>query len=269
MSTAQQPSGQPHLGSSGADGIWPPRLGRIVFGALLAGGIGWVILKSVYPIFEVPPEMAILPNPPPTEKIIELEKVQYAIDGQNFSIVFGLTGAVLGAYCAVFAFVAKGLRPLLIAAIAAGALGVVGANLSNEIFTRIRLTSGSDRVLLGITFDAMKQAILGYASLWGLIGLGVGVGVGSFRGGAEMVTSGIAGLAGGFVTAMLYVLGVGQLSPNESMSHVFPLGSSSQVIWFLVFCMGIAAAIALGSGENAKRQDSMQTDSRDQEPLLY
>ncbi len=253
MSTAQQSSDQSLPASTDSDGVWPPRLGRIVLGALLAGGIGWMILNSVYPIYEVPPEIAILPDPPPTEKVLELEKAQYAVDRQNFSIVFALTGAVLRACCAGFAFGAKALRPLLIAAIAAAALGVVGANLSNELFTKIRLTSGSDRVLLGITLDSMKQTILGYSSLWGLIGLGVGIGVGAFRGGAKMVTAGIAGLAGGLVIAMLYVLIVGQLLPNATMSHVFPPDTSSQVIWFLVFSAGIAATIALGTGEKAKK----------------
>lgn len=253
MGTAQQLSDQPLQASIDTDGVWPPRLGRIVLGALLAGAISWLILKSVYPIFEVPPEIALLPDPPPTEALVALEKAQYAVDSQNFSITFGLTGAVLGACSAVFAFGAKGLRPLLIGAIAAAALGVVGANLSNEIFTKFRWGGGNDRVVLGITLDPMKQAMLGYASLWGLIGLGVGIGIGALRGGAKMVTAGIAGLAGGFVTAMLYVIILGQLSPNASMSQVFPPNTSAQVIWFLVFCVGIAATIALGTGERAKK----------------
>ncbi len=235
--------------SSRAETGWPPKLPQAVLGALVAVGIACLIMKTMYPLFVVPEDIAILPNPPPTAAVLKLEKAQFSVDTKNFSILFGLIGAVFGASCALFTFGTRSIKAVIVGAFAAGALGVVGANLSNLIFTRLRATSNGDLLVLGLKIDGMTQNILGYGVLWGLIGLGVGIGIGSARTVGKSVVAGTAGLVGGLLAAMVYVLLVAQLTPNAVMSHVFPLDITSQAIWLLMFMVLIAASISLGTGE--------------------
>lgn len=235
--------------TDGAEIVWPPKLPLTVLGALVAVGIACLIMKTMYPIFVVPEDIAILPDPPPTAAVLKLEKAQFSVDAKNFSILFGLIGAVFGASCVLFTFGIRSIKAIVIGAIAAGALGVVGANLSNLMFTRLRASSNGDLLVMGLKIDSMMQNILGYGVLWGLIGLGVGIGIGSVRTFGKSVVAGTAGLVGGLLAAMVYVLLVAQLTPNAVMSHVFPLDITSQAIWLLMFMVLIAAAIPLGTGE--------------------
>ena len=133
-------------------------------------------------------------------------------------------------------------------------MGVVGANLSNWMFTHMRATSGNDTLFMGIALDGMKLSILGYSLLWGLIGLGLGLGVGSVRGVGKSLVAGISGLVGGALGAMLYVVLMAQFSIGTTMNEVVPLGSTSQVIWLVLFTVAIAVCITLVSGEKRPKK---------------
>jgi len=242
-----------HEVTESTSAVWPPKLPRVVLGAIVAAGVACLILSFLYPIFTVPEEIAIIPDPPPTAAVLKLEKAQFAVDAKNFSIVFGTIAAVLGAAIVLFAFGFRSIKAVFLGAIAAASLGVVGVNLSNWMFTNLRSTSNSDMLLMGITIDSMTQTIIGYAALWGLVGLGAGIGVGSVRGVGKAISAGVAGLLGGTLAAMVYVLLVAQFTPNTTMSFVFPQDLVSQAIWFLLSMILIAAAIALGSGEKRAR----------------
>ena len=231
-----------------AEGAWPPNLLRLVLGALIGVGFACLALKTLYPIFVVPEDIAILPDPPPTAAVVKLEKAQFAVDAKNFSVLFGLIGATFGAACVLCAFGTRSIKAAAISGLAAASFGVVGANFSNWMFTRLRATSHGDLTVLGVKLDSMMQVILGYGVLWGLIGFGVGVGIGSVRTGKSLV-AGVAGFFGGFLAAMVYALLVAQLTPNATMSHVFPVDFTSQAVWLAIFMVLIAAAISLGTGE--------------------
>ncbi len=228
---------------------WPPNILRLVLGAALAAGLGFVVLKTMLPIFVVPVEIATFPEQSPLWMYERLDKAKFEVDGKNFSVVFGLIGAVLGASCAAFSFGAKSVKAIVIAALGAAVMGVVGANLSNAMFNNMRATSGNDMMIMGIALDGMRQSIIGYSLLWGLIGLGVGLGIGSYRGVGKALVAGIAGLCGGIVGAMLYVILIAQLSIGNSMNTVLPFSSNSQAIWLATFTLMIAVCIALGTGE--------------------
>ena len=236
--------------ASGNSGVaWPPKLLRVLSGALVATVIACLVIKFMYPIFTVPEEIAILPDPPPTAAVLKLEKAQFAVDAKNFSIVFGTIGTILGAAIVLFAFGTRSIKAVANGAVSSALLAIAGANLSNWMFTNLRSTSNSDMLLMGITIDAMTQTIIGYALLWGLIGLGAGLGMGSVRSVSKSISAGVAGFLGGTLAAMIYVLLVAQFTPNAAMSYVFPLDFVSQAIWLLLFMVMIAAAIALGTGE--------------------
>lgn len=228
---------------------WPPNILRLVLGAVVAAGLGWVTLKNFYPIFVIPPEIAILPDPPPTVAVEKLEKFQYVVDGKNYSIVFGIIGAIFGISCVVFSFGVRSSKAIIVGSVGTAVLGIVGANLSHFIFHRLRTTSGSDWLIMGIKLDGMAQTILGYAMLWGLIGLGVGIGIGTVRSAGKSMVAGISGFFGGVLASMTYVLLTSQFSPNAAMNSVFPSDATPQAIWLVLFCVVIATCIALGSGE--------------------
>ncbi len=65
----------------------------------------------MYPLFVVPEDIAILPDPPPTAAVVKLEKAQFAVDAKNFSVLFGLIGAVFGAACVLCTFVFDPSKP--------------------------------------------------------------------------------------------------------------------------------------------------------------
>ena len=234
-------------------GDWPPNFLRLVFGAVFAAGLGYMVLETMHPIFVVPVEIATFPEQSPLWLYERLDKANFDVDGKNFSIVFGVIGAIFGASCVVFSFGARSVYAIVIAVVGSAAMGVVGANLSNWMFNNLRATSGKDLLIMGITLDGMRQTILGYSLLWGLIGLGVGLGIGSVRGVGKSLVAGISGLCGGVLGALLYVVLTAQFLIGTTMNRVFPADNTSQAIWLVLFTVLIAVCIALGSGEKRRK----------------
>lgn len=250
MQTEVQPVSDANISTkldSSAD--WPPSLMRLVLGAVITAVLGYIVLKTIYPIFEVPAELANVHEQSPPEVYEKLDKAKYGVDGKNFSIVFGVIGAIFGASCVLLAFGARSVKAIIVAVIGTAAMGILGVNMSNWMFNHLRAAQGKDVVIMGITLDGMKQPIVGYALLWGLIGLGVGLGVGFRRSSAKSLVSGISGLFGGILAAMLYVILTAQFSRGANMNRVFPLDEPGQAIWLVLFTTVTAICIALGSGE--------------------
>jgi hypothetical protein len=230
-------------------GVWPPKLLRLVVGAVCAAVLGFVVLKTMYPIFVVPMEIARVLENDPVWKYDRLDKAQFAVDSKNYSIVFGVIAAVFAASGSLCSFGARSITALLIAVVGAAAMGVLGANLSHGVFHYMSKHSGEDMLLMGFTLDSMKQSILGYSLLWGLIGAGVGVGIGSVCGMGKSLVAGISGLCGGVLAALLYVLLTAQFFLDIKMNRVLPYNGADQAILLGVFTLVIAVCIALGCGE--------------------
>ena len=233
--------------------VWPPNILRLVLGAVIAAGLGYIVLKTMFPIFVVPVEIATFPEQSPLWLYERLDKAKVEVDGKNFSIVFGVIGAILGISCVVFAFGARSLKSIVIAAIGAGGLGAAGAFLSNWMFNNMRTNSGRTAMIMGVSLDGMMQSIVGYALLWGLIGMGVGVGIGSIRSFLKSLVAGVSGFCGGVLGAMLYVFLTAQISIGTVMNRVYPLGNASQAVWLALFTVLVAVCIALGSGEKRRK----------------
>ena len=261
MKSDEQPvSNSDTAAQASVRGDWPPNLPRLVLGGVIGAVLGFIVLKTMYPIFEVPYDIRTFPEQSPLWLYERLDKAQAAVDGKNYAVVFGLTGALLGASCVVFAFGARSIRAILIAVLGAAVLGVVGAMLSNWMFNNMRVNSGKDAVILGIALDGMKQSIVGYSLLWGLIGLGVGLGVGAIRGVGKSIVAGISGLCGGVLGALVFVIVTAQVSIGTTMNAVVPFSTTSQAIWFVLFPVAIAVCIALGSGEK-RTSEKQQKDA--------
>ena len=220
---------------------------------MFAAGLGYIVLKTMYPIFVVPVDIANVGEGSPIAVYQRLDKAKFEVDGKNLSIVFGVIGAVFGVSCVVFSFGIRSVKAIAVAVVGSAAMGVVGANLSNRMFNNLRETSGKDLPIMGITLNSMWQTTLGYALLWGLIGLGVGLGIGSVRGVGKSLVAGISGLCGGVLGAMLYVVLTAQFSIGTTMNRVIPDGNTSQAIWLVLFSVVIAVCIALGSGEKRRK----------------
>ncbi len=238
----------------GGSANWPPSIVRLVVGALVAAGLSFLVLKTLFPTFVVPTEILAVPEQGPTWVYERLEKAKYEVDGKNFALVFGISGALLGVCCVLFAFGAKSIKAILVGAVASGGFGVLGAFLSNWMFNTMRLNSGKSTILLGISLDGMAQSILGYALLWSFIGLGVGLGIGAVRSIGKSVIAGVSGFVGGALGAMLYVILTSQISIGTVMNQVLPTGTVPQVIWLVFFMLVIAGCIALGSGEKRPKK---------------
>ncbi len=234
---------------SNLNGLWPPSILRLVLGAILTAGLGYIVIKTLFPIFVVPLDIATFPNQSPVWMYERLDNATYFVDGKNYSLVFGVIGAIFGASCVVFSFGARSVKAIVIAVVAAAALGIAGANLSNWMFNHMRVNSGNEVRIMGIALDSMKQSILGYSLLWGLMGLGVGLGIGSIRGFRKSLVAGISGLVGGVLGSMIYVILTAQLSIGTLMNTVLPHHNNSQAIWMVMFTVVIAVCIALGCGE--------------------
>jgi hypothetical protein len=235
---------------------WPPSILRLVFGAVVAAALSFVVLKTMFPIFVVPLEIAIVPETAPNWVNERFEKASYEADGKNYSVLFAIAGAIFGVCSVLFAFGPKSKMALFVALVVAGGLGGTGAFLSNWIFNNMRLNSnsGKDSVIMGIPLDGMTQSILGYSLLWSFIGLGVGVAMGSVRSFGKSLVAGVSGFVGGVLAAMLYVILTAQISIGTIMNRVLPDGNLGQAIWLLLFMVIIAACIALGSGEKRQKK---------------
>ena len=235
--------------NSKTQAAWPPNIVRLALGALLTAGLGFAVLKTLYPMFVVPEELVNFPEQSPRWMYERLDKAKSQVDGKNFMLVFGVVGAIFGASSVALAFGVRAIKAMVLAVVAAAALGVLGAFLSNWMFNNLRETSGKELLVMGIAIDSMKQTIIGYGLLWGLLGLGVGVGIGSVRGFSKLIVAGISGLCGGVLGAMLYVFLTAQLSASTMMNQVIPYTNASQAIWFALFTLAISTCIALGTGE--------------------
>ena len=78
---------------------WPPSILRLVAGAMIAAAISFVVLKTMYPIFVLPEDIAKVPEQAPIEVYQKHDKAQYEADGKNYSIVFVIAGSVFGVWC--------------------------------------------------------------------------------------------------------------------------------------------------------------------------
>ena len=255
MQSDEQPvsdSNRPNKSSGIGD--WPPSLFRLVLGAGFAAILSFIVLKTMVPIFVVPIEIATLPEQAPISVYQRYEKALYEVDSKNFSIVFGVIGAILGASCVAFTFGTRAFKAIAIAVIGAGGLGAAGAFLSNWMFNNMRVNSGKNAVILGVSLDGMTQSIVGYSLLWGMIGLGVGIGIGSTRSVLKSLVAGISGFCGGVLGAILYVIMTAQISIGTVMNQVYPLGDTSLAVWLVLFTVSVAVCIALGSGEKRPKK---------------
>ncbi len=233
---------------------WPPSVLRLLIGAAITAGLGYLIVQTLYGLFVVPEEIVNFPEQSPRWMYERLDIVKNQVEEKNLMLIFGIVGAIFGVSSVLLSFGARAGKALIIALLASAALGILGAAMSNEMFHRIRATSGKDVVLMGITLDAMKQAIVGYALLWGLIGLGTGVGIGSVRGAGKALVAGISGLLGGVLGAMLYVILTAQFMVGVTMNRVLPYNLSGQAMWLALFLLVVALCIGLGTGEKRPRQ---------------
>ncbi len=240
---------------SNLNGKWPPSIVRLMLAALVTTGLGLVVLKTMYPIFSVPEEIINFPEQSPRWMYERLDKTKSEVDGKNFMLVFGVTGALFGALSVAFAFGPKAIKAIVVGLVAAGGLGVLGAYVSNLMFNNMVLTSGKDLVFMGVTLDSMKQSIVGYALLWGLVGLGVGLGIGISRSLSKAVVAGISGLAGGIVGGMMFVILTAQFSVGTLMNRLLPYGFGTQAVWLALFTLMIAVCIALGTGEKQPKKN--------------
>ena len=71
---------------------WPPNYLRLVLGAVFAAVLGYIVLKTMYPIFVVPVEIATFPEQSPLWLYQRLDKAKFDVDGKNFSVVFAFIG---------------------------------------------------------------------------------------------------------------------------------------------------------------------------------
>ncbi len=208
------------------------------------------------PIFVVPEEIANIHEQSPQWLFDRLENANSEVDSKNFSVVFGVIGAIFGASCIVLSVGARSIKAIAIAVLGSAAMGVLGANMSNWMFFQMRAHSVKEMRIVGIVLDGMMQSIVGYSLLWGLIGLGVGLGVGAIRGLSKSIVAGISGLVGGVLGAMLYVVLTAQFSIGTTMNRVAPDKIASQAMWLVLFMVVIAVCIALGSGEKRPKSSS-------------
>lgn len=231
---------------------WPPNILRLVFGAIVAAALSFIVLKTIHPVFVLPEDIAKVPEQAPIEVYEKHDKAQYEADGKNYSVLFGIAGALFGLSSVLLTFGPKSLKALSVAVVSAGGLGVVGAYLSNWMFNNMRSTSGRSGTLMGIPMDSI-QSIAGYSLVWSFIGLGVGLGIGATRGFSKSLVAGISGFVGGALAAMLYVIFTAQFFMRTTMNQVIPYDDVSQAIWLVVFAVVIAICISLGSGEKRKK----------------
>ena len=233
---------------------WPPSAPRLLLGALIGSALGFAVLQTLYPIYVVPPELANLPDPPPTAAVEKLEAALRAVDLKNFSIVFSAIGLLLGASYALCAFGLRCPRRLIMTSVLGAVSCVAGALICNSIISKMRSSGGDDMLLFGFTLDILKQTILSQACLWGLTGLGIGIGLAPSIKAA--LTAGISGLVGGMLSAMLYVVGVAFFLPIVGGYHAFPVTPTQQIAWLAFNACTIGLTIALGTGERARKADS-------------
>lgn len=233
--------------------VWPPRLLPLAIGGLLGSLVGWACMRTVYPIFEVPEEIALLPSPPPNEAVQKLEEYLYAVGIKNYAIALGVMGLSIGVCCAAFTVARRHPLSLVLSGLLGAALAAVGGVLCHTMVTHTRLTGANDLNIFGIVLDSMKQAILAQASVWGLLGLGVGAGLGlGARGMSAAIKSGISGMLGGVAAATIFLFASAFLFPNTNSNDVWPKPIAEQIAWAVVSGLLVAVSIALGSGERKK-----------------
>ncbi len=231
---------------------WPPSLFSFVAAGLVGALLGWGCMKAVYPIFVVPEDVAILPDPPPIAAIEKLEAYQFVVDNKNYSLVYAAVGACIGACTAFSIFGARGILATVLTAASGGMAAALGAILCNIVVTHTRSIGGNDIHLIGLALDSMAQAIIAQGALWGLLGLGVGLGLGLFAKGIPTgVKGGFCGMVGGAIGTTLYLLVSAYALPISSSNHVTPKSTFEQIAIMLTASFFICAVIALTAGDNS------------------
>jgi hypothetical protein len=230
--------------------VWPPRLVRLALGALVGGLLGWAIFRFAFPLFRIPEEVAILPDPPPIAAIEKLEAYQFDVDNKNYGIAFAITGTLVALFALASSFGVKRPVKMVIASILGASMGALGAVLCNIVTTKTRAVGGNDVIWLGVKLDSMGQALLAQIFLWGLIGLATGIAVGlAGKGVSGAMKAGVSGLLGGALGSVLFLVVYATLYPTSSSNHVVLQSIGEQIGLTVVATILISVAICLGTGE--------------------
>jgi F0F1-type ATP synthase assembly protein I len=230
--------------------MWPPRLVRLVPGALVGAFLGWAIFRLAFPLFTIPENVAILPDPPPIAAIEKLEAYQFDVDNKNYGIAFAITGALIALFSTASSFGVKRPFRMIVPVLLGASMGALGAVLCNIVTTKTRAVGGNDVIWLGVKLDSMGQALLAQVFLWGLIGLATGIAVGlTGKGLSGAIKAGISGLLGGALGAVLFLVVSATLHPTSSSNYVVLKSTAEQIGLTLAATISISVAICLGTGE--------------------
>jgi hypothetical protein len=202
-------------------------------GGLLVGGIFWLVLRAVHPIFELPPEAQAIAMFPSADSIARHRAAVAQVDLRNTMVVTGMLGGLLAvalasgqvrlcrrAKVAVLGIVVSGL----IAAgmgLLAGILGVAANRLANSaaaIPTSVAIV-GTQGVLLGV------------------MGGGVGLGLGALTGRVGTAARSAAhGLLAGALAGILFPILTAGLLPPANINMPIPGNRFAQLLWIGLAC---------------------------------
>ncbi|MCY2992600.1 MAG: hypothetical protein NTY19_32670 [Planctomycetota bacterium] len=216
--------------------------------ALLAGLATWGMLQATGPVFAIPPELANLPTPAPSDKLAELDRALAIASRNNATYALGLLGLLLGAFLATAEAVSRrtvrtAIPKGLLAGVTGGLAGAVAGFVGSQAFGYL---------LYFPHLSPLGKTIVIQIGALGLLGSGVGLGLGLPYARPRLLANCILGaVLGGTLAAVIYPAVVGYLLPVADTEMVVPGVRGGQLPWVLLTA-GLIGLVATGLGKPRK-----------------
>ncbi len=226
---------------------------------LLAGIVAWIVFDKSYPFLRLSQasgEAAPLAAGPPSPAEIARLGAEQRVLNQKNSMGAGL---VLGALAGLIFSVAEALRRprrwsslalIGIAVLLAAGLGVLAGYAAQEFLVAWRL----DRRLQPMYRTMAMQGIF-----WGLVAVGVGLGIGLFAKRFQLVLGTAAqAMMSVVLFVLVYVVLAGILFPIDDAERIVPASSGNRALW----CIAALTVLGLFLGLARQRQKLQSTGTR-------
>lgn len=217
---------------------------------LVGGALAWAVVQH----FDEPfPRPAIASRNPSPEQLAAVRRAEFG----NVAFVFAVFGAIVSAGFVVTEGIAR-KRPvfaalgLLVAAGLGGAFGA-GAGAAVKIAYEYPLPDSWDDWIRNPNFPfQMVKTMAVHGIGWGIVGLGIGLGLALPTGRARVFfRAPFAALIGGMISALVYGFVVALLFKTAQTDLMVPRGTWNRLAWFLVTA-GLMGLVVGGLGKSPK-----------------
>jgi hypothetical protein len=220
---------------SGSTG-WMPKFLGLLTACLVGGVLSFFVLEQIYPVYSL---ADLIPPPMPTPEIVqEIQAKTRDFTSKNGAIDCAILGACLGLSLGLITSRNKRIQSA-IAGATGGAIfgGVVGFMIGHYVAD----------LLIRHSDQSMLESSFVFFAVWGVIALGIGLGISLVHRNARQTLSAVlSAIVGGALGAIAFNVASSTLNPSSNLTCITPGTTNERILWIACGVLMILVGFALG-----------------------